>query len=140
MKFVHCADVHLDSPMRGLARYEGAPVEQLRGATRRAFERLVAYALEEDVAFVIIAGDLYDGDRDDFTTAMFLQRQLHSLSKSNVPVVMAHGNHDAANEITKRLKLPPVAHVLPHDRCGSRRTGGRRRSAARRSYANKAVR
>ncbi len=53
MKFVHCADVHLDSPMRGLARYEGAPVERLRGATRRAFERLVELALEEQAAFVI---------------------------------------------------------------------------------------
>jgi hypothetical protein len=37
MKFLHCADVHLDSPMRGLARYDGAPIEQIRGATRHAW-------------------------------------------------------------------------------------------------------
>lgn len=78
MKFLHCADVHLDSPMRGLARYDGAPIEQIRGATRRAFERLVRVAIEEAVAFVVIAGDLYDGDRDDFQTAMFFQRQLRA--------------------------------------------------------------
>ena len=59
MNFVHCADVHLDSPMRGLARYEGAPFERLRGATRHVFERLVELALEEQAAFVIIAGDLF---------------------------------------------------------------------------------
>ena len=52
MKFIHAADIHLDSPLRGLARYEGAPVDELRGATRRALENLVQLALREEVAFV----------------------------------------------------------------------------------------
>lgn len=64
MRFIHSADIHLDSPMRGLARYEGAPTEQLRGATRRAFERLVDLAIAEEVAFVVLAGDLYYGETD----------------------------------------------------------------------------
>lgn len=45
MKFIHAADIHLDSPLRGLERYDGAPVEAMRGATRRAFENLVDLAL-----------------------------------------------------------------------------------------------
>ena len=118
MKFVHCADVHLDSPLRGLSRYEGAPVARLRPATRDAFDRLVQCAIEEKVAFVVIAGDLYDGDRDDFQTAMFLQRRLHVLREQGIPVVIAYGNHDAANEITKRLRLPDNVFVFPHDAAG----------------------
>lgn len=140
MKFVHCADIHLDSPMVGLARYEGAPVERLRGATRRAFERLVGFAIEEQAAFVVIAGDLYDGERDDFHTAMFLQRQLHALCDNGIPVVIAYGNHDAANEITKRLDFPDDVHVFPHDRAGSVELEKAEAVLHGQSYANRAVR
>ncbi len=115
-KFLHCADVHLDSPMRGLARREAAPIDALRGAARRAFENLVNFAIKERVAFVVIAGDLYDGDRDDFNTAIFLQRQLRILREAGIDVVIALGNHDAANEITKRLDLPKGVHVFSHER------------------------
>lgn len=113
MKLLHCADLHLDSPLRGLARREDAPVDALRGATRRAFERAVDVALEEKVAAVVVAGDLYDGNRDDYQTAMFLQRQLHRLRDAGVPVVIAYGNHDAESEITRRLSLPDNAVVFP---------------------------
>lgn len=119
MKFLHCADVHLDSPLRGLTRYEGAPVDRLRRATREAFERAVTLALEEHVAFVVIAGDLYDGERDDFQTAMFLQHQLHRLSEAGIPVAMVYGNHDAANAITSRLSLPPGCEAFPPDRAAT---------------------
>ncbi len=112
MKLLHCADLHLDSPMRGLARYDGAPLDVLRGATRRAFERAVDLAVDERVGVVVVAGDLYDGDRDDFQTAVFLQRQLHRLRDAGIRVVLVYGNHDAENEITKRLSVPANTHVL----------------------------
>ena len=60
-KFLHAADIHLDSPLRGLAQYQGVPAEVVRTATRGALDNLVAKAIEEEVAFVVIAGDLYDG-------------------------------------------------------------------------------
>ena len=120
MRFVHCADVHLDSPLRGLSRYEGAPVDRLRRATRDAFERLVRCAIDEKADFVVIAGDLYDGDRDDFQTAMFLQGQLHVLRDAGIPVAIAYGNHDAANEITKRLRLPDNVFVFPAHAAGQK--------------------
>ena len=70
-RFLHAADVHLDSPLVGLARYESAPVETVRGATRRAFENLVRVAIDEEVAFVLLAGDLYDGNWKDYRTGLF---------------------------------------------------------------------
>ena len=54
MKFIHAADIHLDSPLRGLERYEGAPVEALRGATRRSLELLVDLALDEAVTACLL--------------------------------------------------------------------------------------
>ena len=119
MKFLHCADLHIDSPLRGLSAYEGAPVDALRGATRRAFENVVDLALSERVTAVMIAGDLYDGDRDDFNTAMFLQQQLHRLVGAGVLVFIVNGNHDAANDITRRLRVPDGVHVFGHSAASS---------------------
>jgi len=69
MRFLHAADLHLDSPLRGLDRYEGAPVERLRPATRGALGALVDRVLAEPVDFVLFAGDLYDRDWQDLLGA-----------------------------------------------------------------------
>jgi len=106
MKFLHAADIHLDSPMRGLASYEGAPQAAMRGATRRAFENLIQLALDEQVDFVLIAGDLYDGDWQDYNTGLFFAAQLVRLADADVPVFLIAGNHDAASVLTKQLSLP----------------------------------
>src|SRR5262245_10921017 len=106
-KFLHAADLHLDSPMRGLAKYDGMPLDVLRGATRRALENLVETALREKVDFVVIAGDLYDGDWKDFTTGVFFGRQMRKLAEAKIPVTLIAGNHDAANSMTRSLPLPP---------------------------------
>jgi DNA repair exonuclease SbcCD nuclease subunit len=106
VKFLHAADLHLDSPLRGLERYDGAPVEQLRGATRRAMENLVDLCLAEEVDFVVLAGDLYDGDWRDYSTALFFSAQLSRLRAANIRVYWLRGNHDAQSQITKHLKLP----------------------------------
>jgi exonuclease SbcD len=112
MKFVHAADIHLDSPLRGLERYEGAPVEEIRGATRRAFENLVDLCLSESADLLIIAGDLYDGEWRDYNTGLFFIRQVTRLTRDGVKVVWVRGNHDAASQITKRLSLPDGAFEL----------------------------
>ena len=61
IKFIHSADIHLDSPLHRLEVYDGAPVDRIRQATRRALENLVDLALGEAVDFVLIAGDLFGG-------------------------------------------------------------------------------
>ncbi len=104
--FIHTADIHLDSPLRGLEKYEGAPVEKIRNATREAFQHLVDLAIDKKVAFLVIAGDLYDGDWKDYNTGLFFISQMSRLQKENIKVFLIRGNHDAANLITKELKLP----------------------------------
>jgi len=61
-KFLRCTDIHLDSPLGGLERYEGAPAAAIRGARREALEKLVELCINEEVAFPFVAGDVSDRD------------------------------------------------------------------------------
>lgn len=111
-RFLHAADIHLDSPLRGLASQEGNAVERVRTATREALDTLVGLAIEEEVEFLIIAGDLYDGDWRDYKTGLFFAAQMGRLNKESIPVYLLHGNHDAESQITRRLELPDNVHVF----------------------------
>src|SRR3954463_10322458 len=106
MRFIHAADLHIDSPLRGLSRYDGAPVDRLRNATRRALVQLVDMAVAEQVNFVLLAGDLYDCDWSDFHTGLFFREQMVRLARSGIRVFIVQGNHDAQGVISRQLPLP----------------------------------
>lgn len=110
--FLHAADVHLDSPLRGIETYAGAPVDARREATRRAFENLVDLAVEREVAFLVLAGDLYDGDWKDYRTGLFFNAQMSRLRAASIPVYAVAGNHDAESQITKHLRVPDNVHFF----------------------------
>lgn len=105
-RFVHTADVHLDSPLKGLAGHEGGAAERIRTATREAFDNLVGQVIDEEASFLIIAGDLYDGDWRDYQTGLFFVRQMGRLAKAHIPAFVLYGNHDAESQITRHLALP----------------------------------
>lgn len=113
---IHAADLHLDSPLRGL---DGSAtpdvVQQLRHASRAALENLVKLAIDRRVGAVVLAGDTYDGDSKDFQTGRFFVRQMQRLHDENIPVLMVAGNHDAESVITKTLTLPPNVFAFPTD-------------------------
>ncbi len=102
--FLHAADLHLDSPLRGLDA--AAPVGRIRDASRQALTNLVTLAVERRVAFVLLAGDLYDGDWKDWRTGQFLAQQLARLTREGIEVVAISGNHDAEQVLTKKLSIP----------------------------------
>ena len=110
MKFIHAADLHIDSPLLGLCCYEGAPTERLREATRRALENLVSLAIDESAAFVILAGDLFDGQWRNMQTGLFTARQLRRLADANVKVFLVRGNHDAASQVRSAITWPDNVH------------------------------
>lgn len=112
MKFIHCADVHLDTPLQGLARYPGAPVDEIRNATRRAFEKLLDAAISERVDFLIIAGDLYDTGLKSFESALFFNKQMARLKDAGIDVYLIYGNHDAASKLIRQLRPPGNVHVF----------------------------
>ena len=112
-RFVHAADIHLDSPLKGLAGQEGEAARRIRTATREALDGLVGLAVDEQASFLVIAGDLYDGDWRDYHTGLFFARQMGRLAAAGIPVYLLHGNHDAESSITRRLALPENVHVFP---------------------------
>lgn len=92
MRLLHAADLHIGSPLRGLASYDGAPAEAIRSATRQAVVNMVDLALTEDVDVVLLAGDIYDGDWPDYNTGLFFRAQLARLGEQNIPVYLVSGN------------------------------------------------
>ena len=104
--FLHCADIHLGSPMSGLALKDGAVAEKFAAACRESFADLVTRAIEAKVAFVLIAGDLYDGDWQDNGIGLFFNRQAARLARADIPIYLIKGNHDAESVVTRTIPLP----------------------------------
>ena len=118
--FLHAADIHLDSPLRGLETYPDAPVEEIRNASRRALDNLVELALQQKAAFVLLAGDIYDGEWKDYNTSLFFAQRMGRLREADINVFMVSGNHDAASVIARNLRPPDNVFVFPGNRPGSR--------------------
>ncbi len=115
-KLLHCADLHLDSPLRGLEADTDAPADAIRGATRRALINLVDFAIAQRVSVVLIAGDIYDGNLQDSRSGLFLIQELTRLGHAGIRVVAVSGNHDAEQVMTRKLPWPANATMLPADR------------------------
>lgn len=111
-RFIHTADLHLDSPLTSLALRNADLGDLVRGATRKALERIVDLAMTEAVDAVIIAGDLYDGSQTSMATALFLMGQMRRLEAAGIRVFIIRGNHDAQSQITRELTFPPNVHVF----------------------------
>ena len=103
MHIIHAADIHLDSPLAGLASRAGERASDLVGATRRAFTALVDYTIDIEAPVLLIAGDLYDGDWKDFSTGLFFVSEMARLDRAGIRVGVIKGNHDAENQMTRSL-------------------------------------
>lgn len=115
--FIHAADIHLDSPLHGLSRKDEAFSQLVRGATRKAFSNVVDLAIEEGAAFVVIAGDLYDGAWKDQSTGQFAIAQLARLARAGIRSVIVFGNHDADSRVTRHLTAPEGVYKLKSAKC-----------------------
>lgn len=118
-QFLHAADLHLDSPLEGLSRYEGVPVEQVRSATRDAFEKLIDDALRLEVKFIVIAGDVSDGKWNDINTGLYFARQCARAAMAGIKVFVLWGNHDAESDVTKRLRFAEGITTFGHKKAES---------------------
>ncbi|KRB49283.1 serine/threonine protein phosphatase [Rhizobium sp. Root708] len=111
-RFLHTADIHLDSPLRTLALRSSELSKLIGLATRRAFVRIIDLCLEEDVNALVLAGDLYDGEQTSMKTARFLAEQLHRLDAAGINTFIVRGNHDALSKITAELVMPDSVKVF----------------------------
>lgn len=111
-KFIHTADIHLDSPLLSLALRDPDAADHVANATRQSFQNIIDMCLDEQVDALLIAGDLYDGGHHSMKTAGFLTNQLRRLSDAKIAVFIIRGNHDAISKITRQLQLPDGVHVF----------------------------
>ncbi|MDO1583068.1 metallophosphoesterase family protein [Rhizobium oryzicola] len=111
-RFVHTADLHLDSPLRSLALRNAELAALVGDATRQALVRIVDLCIDEAVDALIIAGDLYDGEQTSMKTARFLATQMERLHQASISVFKIRGNHDAMSKITQELVLPPSVKIF----------------------------
>ena len=111
-RFVHTADIHLDSPLKGLADYQRGAAERIRMATREAFDNLVSQVIDEEASFIIVSGDLYDGDWRDYQTGLLSSGRWAGSPRPRFPYFYCIGNHDAESQITRRLTLPENVKVF----------------------------
>jgi DNA repair protein SbcD/Mre11 len=139
MKLIHAADLHLDSPLRGLSTRSRATFERVRAATRRALANLVELCVTERAGLLLIAGDVYDGDWRDYSTGLFFAHQMARLRDAGVQVVMIRGNHDAASQITKNLRLPDNVRELSAKRAETLTLDSLGVAVHGQSFANRAV-
>ncbi|CAI7979220.1 MULTISPECIES: DNA repair exonuclease [unclassified Parafrankia] len=140
MRLVHAADIHLDSPLRGLTRLgDGDLAHLLRQATRRALANLVDLSVDRAADALLLAGDVYDGTWRDYATGRFFVEQMGRLRDADIPVYMISGNHDAESEITRSLTLPPNVRVFASDRPGTHVADDLGLAVHGQSYATAAV-
>ncbi len=116
VRFLHAADLHLDSPLGGLDAESGAPVERIQAATRLALGRLVDLACERQVALLVIAGDIFDGDHPDARSVLYFTQQMARFTRSGGRVIFIRGNHDADQRLVQALRLPEGVRLLDHRR------------------------
>ena len=111
-RFVHTADIHLDSPLRSLALRNRDLAELVGDASRQTFVSIVDLCLAEHVDALVIAGDLYDGDQTSMKTARFLAAQMTRLHQAGIRVFKIRGNHDALSRISKQLVFPDTVTIF----------------------------
>lgn len=111
-RFVHTADIHLDSPLKSLALRDPELARLVETATRDALTAIVDLCLAEDVEALLIAGDLNDGTETSMKTAVFLAAQLERLAAAGIRTFIVRGNHDAKSKILNELDLPEAVSLF----------------------------
>ncbi|MBZ0108868.1 MAG: DNA repair exonuclease [Candidatus Scalindua rubra] len=116
IKFIHCADLHLDSPFQGLTTKEPSLADRFKHATNDAFVKIIDLCLSEKVDFLTIAGDTFDGADRSLHAQILLRDQLERLYKAGIPVIIAAGNHDPLCDWLTEIKYPENVHLLGSDK------------------------
>jgi len=106
LRFIHAADLHLDSPFRGIGEASAALRDQLQSATLNALSRVVDHTINSKADFLIIAGDIYDSKDRNLRALVSFRKEMERLAERNVPAFIVHGNHDPLNGWGSGFQLP----------------------------------
>ena len=118
--FVHAADLHLDTPFSGLHDEAPGLSRLLRDASLDVLDRLVELAVDRDAAFVVLAGDLYDGSERGLRAQVRFHDALRRLDEAGIATLVVHGNHDPVEEGWQAIRSwPERVTVFGHEQVES---------------------
>jgi DNA repair exonuclease SbcCD nuclease subunit len=137
--FIHAADLHIDSPLAGLRLKDAAVAERFANAGRRAVEALIAETIASKAAFLIIAGDVFDGSWKDVTTGLFFVSAIGRLHREGIPTFIVKGNHDAESVVSRDLPYPDSVQVFPTNKASSIALDAHRVVLHGRSFPNRHI-
>lgn len=112
IRFIHTADLHLGSPFVGMKGLQKEQWNKLKDSTMDAFDRLIQYALEQQPDFVLIVGDIYDGEDRSLRAQARFQQGMKRLEEQRIPVIISYGNHDHLSGNWTRFELPDNVHAF----------------------------
>lgn len=115
LRFIHTADLHLDTPFKGLISYNPELATCLSEATFKAFERIVDACIREKVDFLLISGDTFDRENQSLGAQLMFLKQVKRLALNQIPVYIICGNHDPLSSWLTQLVLPPNVYRFPSD-------------------------
>jgi len=113
--FIHAADLHLDSPMSGLKHLPPSIFKKLQESTFEAFTKIVDSAIFHNVDFIILAGDLFDGEDRSIRAQTRFRKEMERLAECGIAVYAVHGNHDHMDGRWAHLPLPENVHIFSHE-------------------------
>lgn len=135
--FIHAADLHIDSPLAGLRLKDEEVAKRFAQAGRRAVEGLIAETVASNAAFLIIAGDVFDGDWKDVTTGLFFVRVISELHRAGIPAFIVKGNHDADSLMSRDLAYPDSVKIFPSNKAATLTLDDLRVALHGRSFPNR---
>lgn len=112
IRFIHTADLHLGSPFVGMKGLRKEQWKKLKDSTLDAFDRLIQHALKEKPDFVLIVGDIYDGEDRSIRAQARFQQGMQQLAEQKIPVIISYGNHDHLSGNWTRFNLPENVHTF----------------------------
>ena len=112
IRFLHTADLHLDSPFKGMAAAGPDQLARLQQSTFAAFDTFIDYAVKEQPDFIVVVGDLYDGEDRSLRAQIRFQQGMQQLQKARIPVYLSYGNHDHLGGRWTRVSLPENVHLF----------------------------
>lgn len=112
VRFLHIADLHLDSPFKGLTSIPQNKLQDIRESTFKAFTNIINYAKASKPDFILIVGDIYDGENRSLRAQHLFQKGMEELSSVGIPVFICYGNHDHLSGNWVRFQLPDNVDVF----------------------------
>ncbi len=112
VRFLHTADLHLDTPFKGLASWNMNLAGRLKDATFRSFGKIIDFCINENVDFLVISGDIFESDNKSLAAQLKFMSELKRLSDKGISAYFVCGNHDPLNSWLETAGLPENVYLF----------------------------